>query len=84
VIDRLFDVSYNFSLRPSNNTSSASAGQLSASEERVLVSLEELQDLKGVWTELGKIWDQIFELKEKPWLSIQPRKVRTGGVNDYM
>ena len=52
-----------------------SAGQLNASEERVQVSLEELQDLKGVWSELSKIWDQIDELKEKPWLSVQPRKV---------
>ena len=50
-------------------------GQLSASEERVQVSLEELQDLKGVWSELSKIWNQIDELKEKPWLSVQPRKV---------
>jgi len=39
------------------------------------VSLEELQDLKGVWTELGKIWDGIYELKEKQWLTVQPRKV---------
>ena len=37
--------------------------------------LEELQDLKGVWVELGKIWEQIDELREKPWLSVQPRKV---------
>lgn len=48
---------------------------MSASEERVQVSLEELQDLKGVWTELSKIWDQIYELKEKQWLTVQPRKV---------
>ncbi|XP_053373809.1 cytoplasmic dynein 1 heavy chain 1-like isoform X4 [Mercenaria mercenaria] len=54
----------------------AEPGQLSPSEERVQVSLEELQDLKGVWTELNKIWDQIYELKEKPWLSVQPRKIR--------
>ncbi|XP_052769398.1 cytoplasmic dynein 1 heavy chain 1-like isoform X2 [Mya arenaria] len=54
----------------------AEPGQLSMSEERVQVSLEELQDLKGVWTELGKIWDQIYELKDKPWLSVQPRKIR--------
>lgn len=50
-------------------------GHMSASEERVQVSLEELQDLKGVWTELSKIWDQIYELKEKQWLTVQPRKV---------
>lgn len=39
------------------------------------VAVEELQDLKGVWGELSKIWEQIDELKDKPWLSVQPRKV---------
>ena len=38
--------------------------------------LEELQDLKGVWSELGKIWEKIDELREKPWLSVAPRKIR--------
>ena len=51
------------------------AGHVSASEERVMVSQEELQDLKGVWAELSKIWQQIDELKERPWMSVQPRKV---------
>ena len=50
-------------------------GTLSASEERVQVALEELQDLKGVWCELSKIWEQIDEMKDKPWLSVAPRKV---------
>lgn len=50
-------------------------GTVSSSEERVQVALEELQDLKGVWSELQKIWEQIDELKEKPWLSVAPRKV---------
>lgn len=53
------------------------AGQLSVSEDRMQVALEELQDLKGVWSELSKIWEQIDDLKEKPWLSVQPRKVNT-------
>jgi len=39
------------------------------------VALEELQDLKGVWSELSKVWEQIDDLKERPWLSVQPRKV---------
>jgi dynein heavy chain 1, cytosolic len=39
------------------------------------VAQEELQDLKGVWAELSKIWQQIDELKERPWISVQPRKV---------
>ncbi|XP_030854690.1 cytoplasmic dynein 1 heavy chain 1 [Strongylocentrotus purpuratus] len=51
-------------------------GTVSSSEERVQVALEELQDLKGVWSELQKIWEQIDELKEKPWLSVAPRKLR--------
>lgn len=50
-------------------------GQVSPSHERMLVALEELADLKGVWSELARIWEQIDELKEKPWLSVAPRKV---------
>lgn len=45
------------------------------SDERVQIALEELQDLKGVWNELLKVWEKIDELKEQPWLSVQPRKV---------
>ena len=48
-----------------------------ASDERVQVGHEELQDLKGVWVELAKIWEKLDELKERPWLSVQPRKVGT-------
>ena len=51
-------------------------GPTSASEDRMTVSWEELQDLKGVWSELSRIWEQIDEMKEKPWLSVQPRKLR--------
>ncbi|XP_048259760.1 cytoplasmic dynein 1 heavy chain 1-like isoform X2 [Haliotis rufescens] len=54
----------------------AEPGHISPSQERVQVALEELQDLKGVWSELAKIWEQIDELKEKPWLSVAPRKLR--------
>jgi hypothetical protein len=39
------------------------------------VALEELQDLKGVWSELSKVWEQIDQMKEQPWVSVQPRKV---------
>ena len=45
------------------------------SDDRVQIALEELQDLKGVWNELLKIWEKIDEMKEQPWLSVQPRKV---------
>ncbi|XP_001636057.2 cytoplasmic dynein 1 heavy chain 1 isoform X2 [Nematostella vectensis] len=51
-------------------------GTLAPSEERVLVAFEELQDLKGVWSELAKVWEKVDELKERPWLSVQPRKLR--------
>ena len=52
------------------------SGPASANEERMLVGWEELQDLKGVWNELNRIWEQIDEMKDKPWLSVQPRKLR--------
>lgn len=42
----------------------------------MVVVFEELQDLRGVWSELNKIWGQIDEIREKPWLSVQPRKLR--------
>ncbi|XP_054423711.1 cytoplasmic dynein 1 heavy chain 1 [Pteronotus mesoamericanus] len=51
-------------------------GLLGGSEERVQVALEELQDLKGVWSELSKVWEQIDQMKEQPWVSVQPRKLR--------
>lgn len=47
-----------------------------ATDEKLVVALEELQDLRGVWGELTKIWDQIDQLKEISWVSVQPRKVR--------
>ena len=40
------------------------------------MALEELQDLKGVWSELSKVWEKIDDLREKPWLSVAPRKIR--------
>ena len=48
---------------------------VTAGDDRLSVVVEELQDLKGVWVELGKIWEQVDELRDKPWLSVQPRKV---------
>jgi len=51
-------------------------GPTSASEDRMVVGWEELHDLKGVWSELSRIWEQIDEMKDKPWLSVQPRKLR--------
>ncbi|XP_073982188.1 dynein heavy chain, cytoplasmic isoform X4 [Rhodnius prolixus] len=51
-------------------------GASSGSEERVMVMFEEMQDLREVWSELSRIWKQIDETREKPWLSVQPRKLR--------
>ncbi|XP_044746185.1 dynein heavy chain, cytoplasmic isoform X2 [Coccinella septempunctata] len=51
-------------------------GGVSTSEDKMQVVFEELQDLRGVWSELSKIWNQIDEIREKPWLSVQPRKLR--------
>lgn len=40
------------------------------------MALEELHDLKEVWSELSKVWEQIDQMKEQPWVSVQPRKVQ--------
>ncbi len=45
-------------------------------EERLGVALEELGDLKGVWQALTPVYTSIDDLKEKPWVSVQPRKLR--------
>ena len=54
----------------------ADPGLVSGGDDRVVVALEELQDLKGVWVELSKVWEKIEELRERPWLSVAPRKIR--------
>ena len=46
--------------------------------EKLSVALEELADLKGVWEALQPVYGELDELKEKPWLSVQPRKLRQG------
>ena len=38
--------------------------------------VEELKDLKAVWTALSGIWSQITDLRENPWTTVQPRKLR--------
>lgn len=47
------------------------------------VALEELQDLKGVWSELSKVWEQIDQMKEQPWVSVQPRKVNYSPIISF-
>lgn len=50
-------------------------GTVPPSDERVQVAVEELADFKSVWAELEKVWSQIDNLREQPWVSVQPRKV---------
>ncbi|CAJ0883095.1 1976_t:CDS:10 [Entrophospora sp. SA101] len=38
--------------------------------------LEELDDLKSVWEALADIWQKLGVLKEKPWATTSPRKIR--------
>lgn len=52
-------------------------GFVTSGDDRLAVVIDEMQDLKGVWVELGKIVEQLDDIKDKPWLSVQPRKVRT-------
>lgn len=40
------------------------------------MAVEELTDLKEVWSELTKVWEGLEQLKEQPWLSVNPRKLR--------
>ncbi|KAK0627667.1 dynein heavy chain, N-terminal region 1-domain-containing protein [Immersiella caudata] len=40
------------------------------------VILEEVHDFKSVWASLSTIWKNLNELREIPWNSVQPRKVR--------
>ncbi|KAK3716178.1 dynein heavy chain [Vermiconidia calcicola] len=51
--------------------------ELPASPDNMLVTLlEEVQDFKSVWANLTIVWDQLNDLRDQPWNSIQPRKLR--------
>lgn len=45
-------------------------------DDRLEPVLEEIRDLKAVWTALSGVWAQIAELRETLWSSIQSRKLR--------
>ncbi|KAL8276643.1 hypothetical protein RQP46_010992 [Phenoliferia psychrophenolica] len=45
-------------------------------DDRLEPVLEEIRDLKAVWTALSGVWAQIAELRDTLWSSIQPRKLR--------
>ena len=38
--------------------------------------MEELGDLKEVWGELAKVSEGLEQVREQPWLSVNPRKLR--------
>lgn len=44
--------------------------------DQLAVASEELADLKAVWTALTPVYSALDEMKEKTWLSVQPRKLR--------
>lgn len=38
--------------------------------------IDEIRDLKAVWTALSGVWSQINELRDTNWSTVQPRKIR--------
>ncbi|KJH46392.1 ATPase family protein [Dictyocaulus viviparus] len=54
-----------------------------ADADKLAVAAEELADLKGVWQALTPVYTSIDEMKEKTWLSVQPRKLRQS-LDDLM
>lgn len=40
--------------------------------------LEEIRDFNSVWAALKSIWNSINDLREAPWASVVPRKIRKG------
>ena len=45
-------------------------------DNALLTLLEEVQDFKSVWANLTIVWDQLSDLRDQPWNSVQPRKLR--------
>eukprot|EP00124_Ichthyophonus_hoferi_P005428 Ihof_evm1s783 gene=Ihof_evmTU1s783 len=45
-------------------------------ENKLTPSISEFNGLKAVWAELNKIWTQLTEIKEMPWVSVVVRKIR--------
>ena len=58
------------------------AGLSSTSEDRMVVGWEELLDVKSVWFELSRIWEQVDEVKDKPWLSVQQMDLLLSQLKD--
>ncbi|KAI9713200.1 MAG: Dynein heavy chain, cytoplasmic [Bogoriella megaspora] len=47
-----------------------------SADDQLSTILEEVQDFKSVWAALSTIWDRINALRDTPWASVQPRKLR--------
>ncbi|KAK9719430.1 dynein heavy chain [Basidiobolus ranarum] len=45
-------------------------------DDRLDPVLEELRDLKSVWSALSKVWQSIYEIKDTVWTLVVPRKIR--------
>ncbi|KAK4618664.1 Dynein heavy chain, cytoplasmic [Fulvia fulva] len=51
--------------------------ELPPSPDNMLADLlAEVQDYKSVWANLAVVWEQVNDLRDQPWNSIQPRKLR--------
>ncbi|SMQ54365.1 unnamed protein product [Zymoseptoria tritici ST99CH_3D7] len=51
--------------------------ELPASPDNMLADLlTEVQDYKSVWANLTGVWEQLSDIREQPWNSVQPRKLR--------
>jgi len=47
-----------------------------ANDNRLEPVLEELRDLKSVWTALSKVWQAISDIRDTLWASVAPRNIR--------
>lgn len=54
----------------------ANIEQFKSSSEKLEVAFEELQDLKGVWSKLSMIWEQLEQLRSLRWNAVRPRELR--------
>ncbi|RKP08503.1 dynein heavy chain [Thamnocephalis sphaerospora] len=46
------------------------------SDNRLEPVLEELRDLKSVWSALSNVWQSVYEIKDTLWSTVVPRKIR--------
>jgi len=48
----------------------------SSRNDSLATATEEVSDFMAVWTALSTIWQSVDELRDTPWASLQPRKLR--------